>query len=584
MAMKVRPYQKQCRIALYDWFENQEGNPLVVMATGTGKSICIADFARDVQQSWPSQRIVVAVDVQELIAQNFAKFVAMWPDCSAGVYSAGLGKKQLHHKTLFVGIQSIYKYAFKIQRCDILIVDEAHMIASHSDGMWQTFIRDLKKINPNLKIIGFTATEYRLDSGLLHTGENRMFDGICYRYGIKEAIADGYMCEIIPKGMDTKFDIKGVKKTRGDYNESQLQRAVNVDEITSSAVKEILSYGEKRKSGLIFASGVEHAQAIAEEIRDHGETCEVITGDKKITPDTERTRILNDFINLRVKYVTNNSVLTKGFDHPRLDLIAAMRPTQSPVLWLQMLGRGTRPIYNLDVLTVDTAECRIEAIAAGEKPNCLLLDFAGNTRRFGAMDEIKFKDKGESDGLGVPPMKDCPACATIVFAGVRTCPYCGHIFPEPELKIEAKASNQAVLSTQVVREEKIIQRVQYAHHKGKEGKPDSLRVDYYMSQLEKISEWVFVSHTGYPREKAIRWWKQRHEFGLEPSKDVMTCLDYVKDLKQPTRIWVVPEGKFWRVVNYDFAPLPDQPQQSAEAGAQPLQDNQSELHDHEIPF
>lgn len=596
--MKLRPYQHNCRIAIYDWFQKNEGNPLVVMATGTGKSVCIADLARDIQMAWPDQRIVVAVDVQELIAQNYKKFVQIWPDCSAGIYSAGLGKKQLSHKTLFVGIQSIWKSAFKIQRCDILIVDEAHMISVHNAGMWQTFIKELKVINPELKVIGFTATEYRMDSGLLHTGEGRMFDGICFRYDIGDAINDGYLCEVVPKNMATKIDLKGVRKSGGDFNAAQLQRAVNVDVITASAVTEILEYGKARKSGLIFSSGVEHAEAIAAEIRNHGEICEVITSE---TPDGERRAILSDFTAMRTKYVANNSVLTKGFDHPHLDLIACLRPTQSPVLWLQMLGRGTRPIYNRDVLTVDTREMRLESIAAGTKPNCLVLDFGGNTRRFGPIDKIKFADKGPSDGMGVPPMKDCPACQSLVFAGCMTCPapvdegaagavknkygqlICGHEFPAPELKFEAVADESAILSTQVEREEKRVMRVEYHRH-SKPGKKESLRVDYYITQFNKISEWVCVGHDGYARERAVHWWTQRHELGLEPSTSVETCVSLAKALRVPSRIWIVPDGGFWRITNYDFAPAGDQPQQSEQAVQLLPQPGSIVLCDDEIPF
>lgn len=571
--MKLRPYQRNCRIAIYEWFEEQTGNPLVVMATGTGKSVCIADFIRDVQMAWPNQRIVVAVDVQELIAQNYAKLVTMWPDCSAGIYSAGLGKKQVHHKTIFCGIQSIYKHAYKIQKCDILIVDEAHMISSHSDGMWQTFIKELKEINPDIKIIGFTATEYRMDTGLLHTGAERMFDGICYRYGIKQAIEDGYLCEIVPKSMATKLDVSKVKKSRNDYNEKQLQAAVNVDEITKAAVAEILDYAETRKSVLIFSSGVDHAVAIMNEIQCHGHDCRVVTSD---TPDGERARILSDFVSMRCKFVVNNAVLTKGFDAPHIDIIACLRPTKSPVLWLQMLGRGTRPIYAPGVMTEDTAEQRRDAIAASTKPNCLLLDFAGNTKNFGPMDAIEFKDKGESDGMGVPPMKECPECRTIIFAGYRVCPapgkkpdpkqdpkqpirlICGFEFPEPELKIEAEAANDAVLSTQVIMTEHLIKEVRYSKHPAKPGKPPTLRIDYFVTALEKYSEWHCPEHTGYPREKCVRFWKLRNEFNLEPPRTVDACLDLTTTLKKPTRIWTVPEGKFTRIVKYDFNPVSDE--------------------------
>ena len=603
--MKLRPYQDLCRNAIYQWFEVENGNPLVIMATGTGKSVCIADFIKDVQQAWPDQRIVVAVDVKELIAQNFQKLMQMWPDASAGVYSAGLGKRNLHQKTLFVGIQSVYDKAFKIQRCDILIVDEAHMISEKESGMWQQFITELRKINPHMKIIGFTATEYRMDSGLLHTGDKRMFDGICYRYSIKEAIDDGYLCEIVPKGMATKVDLAGVKKRGGDYIESEQGKRWNVDEITRSAVDEILEYAATRRSVMVFSSGVDHAYAIAEELKARGETVGVVTGE---TPDGERDQMLSDFKTMRIKYIVNNAVLTKGFDAPNVDLIAVLRKTLSPVLWLQILGRGTRVIYTPD-MPLETAEERLLAIAASVKPNCLLLDFGGNTRHFGAIDQIKFKDKGET-GDGVPPMKDCPECGTIIFAGCRTCPapvlgepkpfntrndigvlICGHKFPEPEIKIEAKASNAAVISHQATREEKVVREVRYELNQGKAGKRDTLKVTYYMSAIEKYSEWVCLEHPmeSYPRQKAALWWRQRFDYDRWPElqtvpKTIDEALGMVGGLKQPSKIWVKPQKenpKYFEVCGHDFTP-PAADQQFQPEAAPLHQDNQSELSDDDI--
>lgn len=562
----LRAYQNNCRIALYEWFETNDGNPLVVMATGTGKSVCIADFVRDVQQAWPDQRIICAVDVKELIAQNFQKLIQMWPDASAGIYSAGLHKRNLHQKTLFVGIQSVYNKAYKIQRCDILIVDEAHMISEKGDGMWQQFIKDMRQINPHMKIVGFTATEYRMDSGLLHTGDKRMFDGICYRYGIKEAIEDGYLVEIVPKNMATKVDMTGVKKRAGDYIESEQGKRWNIDEVTKAAVDEILAYAVHRRSVMVFSSGVEHAHAICEELISRGETAAVVTGD---TPDGERDQMLIDFKAMRIKYIVNNAVLTKGFDAPYVDLIAVLRKTLSPVLWLQITGRGTRSAIDLN--SYNSAEERLLAIASSVKPNCLLLDFGGNTRHFGPLDQIKFKDKGEA-GDGVPPMKDCPQCDTLIMAGCRTCPavnmdgtICGFVFPEPERKIESVASSDAVLSSQVVKEEKIIKEVKYERNLGRQGKIDTLKVTYYVSGLEKYSEWVCIEHPmeSFPRQKAAQWWRQRFDYERFPElqlvpKTIDEAMGMVAGLKEPSKIWVQPQKlnpKFFEVCGHDFTPI-----------------------------
>lgn len=337
--MKLRYYQRECIDAIYDWFGKMPYDPLLVCAMGTGKSVIIAQFIKEVVEKYPNQRIICAIDTKELVEQNYLKLCELWTFAPAGIYSAGLKKKQAGAQILFGGIQSMYKKAFEIGRADLLIVDECHMISLKNDAMWQQFINDLKKINPKMRIIGFTATPYRLDSGLLHTGDGAMFGGIAYEYGIKEGIADKYLSEIVPKSMVTKLSTEGVKKSGGEYIESQLQKAVDKDEITHEAVKEVVEYGANRKAWLVFSSGVQHAYHIRDEIRGYGITCEVVEGN---TPDAERDRIIKDYKKGLIKCLVNNAVLTKGFDAPHIDLIAAMRPTESPVLWLQMVGRMLR--------------------------------------------------------------------------------------------------------------------------------------------------------------------------------------------------------------------------------------------------
>lgn len=550
------PYQQLAVNAVWRFFEHTVNkNPLVILPTGTGKSVVIADLCRSMIGHYPSTRIIVATHVKELVAQNFSKFVAMLPDASAGIYSAGLGKKQVHRAVTFAGIQSVYSKAYDFQHIDILMVDEAHMIPRDAKTMWQRFITDLKTINPDLKIIGFTATAYRLDSGMLHAGDEALFDDICFEYPILSAIKDGYVCEIIPKSMATKLNVDGVKKTKGDFVESQLQKAVNVDAVTKAAVQEILEYGQNRRAWLVFGSGVEHATAIMDEMRANGIDAAIVTGE---TPDGERDAILRDFKAGKLRCVVNNSVLTTGFDAPNIDLIAAMRPTQSPVLWIQMLGRGMRPVANVYALH-DKRE-RLDAIAASMKPNCLLLDFAGNTKRHGPLDKIRFKD--HEKGEGSAPIKECPQCLTIVFAGVRICPDCGFPFPEPELKIEDTSGSAPVLSTQTIIEEYQVTSVAYwlhekAKHKDEENKkPPTLRVDYYCGYQHKYSEWVCIQHVGFARQKAEKWWRARCTAPMPAT--VEEAVYVARKFPNPTAIRVRKGGKFDEVVAVIFPDTAEQ--------------------------
>ncbi|MFZ1415080.1 MAG: DEAD/DEAH box helicase family protein, partial [Defluviicoccus sp.] len=156
--IELRPYQSGAISAIYQYFEANAGNPLIVLPTASGKSVVLASFTARAIADWPDTRILIVTHVKELIAQNYAEMIRLWPDAPAGIYSAGLNKRDLHAQILFAGIQSIHKRAYDIQRCDLALIDECHLCPRTSDTMYRRFLGDLTTINPHLKVIGFTAT------------------------------------------------------------------------------------------------------------------------------------------------------------------------------------------------------------------------------------------------------------------------------------------------------------------------------------------------------------------------------------------------------------------------------------------
>jgi DNA repair protein RadD len=509
--MKLRPYQNRAVGSIEPWLEENDGNGLVVMATGTGKSITMGSFIKSVCTKYDGLRVLCVTHVADLVQGNHDELKRIWPGADAGIYSSKLKRRDRKNQVLFGMLQSIYKKAFKIQRCDILIVDEAHTISRKGASMWGQFIKDMKVINPDMRIIGFTATDYRLDSGNLIGGEDAMFHGVIYEYGLLEAINEGYLCEIIPKGMTTKIDLSGVSKRGGEFVAGELERAVDVDYITQSAVKELIEYGHDRKTWMIFCSGVGHCHHVAEEIRKHGIECEVVVGN---TPQQEREDIYRRLKDGTLRAVCSVAVMTTGTNIPNIDLIGGLRPTGSAGLLVQMAGRGTR-------------------LSPGKK-NCLYLDWAGNIAMHGPLDKIRGKDKNKKDGDGIPPMKTCPECASVVFAGKMICPDCEYIFPPPEPKINAVSDNLAVLSTQKIYEWYDVSDINYSLN-AKEGKTPTMRVDYYIDYYNRISEWICFEHQGYAHDKAIKWWRQRSERPLPLT--VKEALQYTHELPKTTRLY-----------------------------------------------
>ncbi|QPC43470.1 DEAD/DEAH box helicase family protein [Kaustia mangrovi] len=519
--LKLRDYQRASIDALYDYWSREPGSPLIVLPTGGGKSLVIASLVKELLADYPDMRILNVTHVKELLVQNYQELLGIWEFAPAGLFSAGLGRRDAHAQILFGGIQTIASKAALIGHVDLVLIDEAHLTPRKAETQYGKLLDGLRKTNPDLKLVGLTATPYRLGEGRLDEGEGALFDTICYEKPVGEMIGEGYLCRPISKAMETGYDLTGVGKVGGDYNQTRLQAAIDRSDVTARAVAEVMAYGEDRRAWLLFCSGVEHAYHVRDELRGRGIPTETVAGE---TPAEERARILADFKAGRIRAVTNNSVLTTGFNHPGIDLLAMMRPTLSTSLYVQMVGRGLRN--------------------APGKDTCLVLDFAGNVRKHGPIDAVEPKPAGKGDGEA--PVKLCPECDSLVHASARVCDDCGYEFPrETEEKIKAKADDAPILSTgdPVWRD---VQKRRLHFHEKLGGTP-SVRVEY-TSGMTVYKSWVCPGHTGFAKTKADRWWA-KHGGGRPFPKDAGEFLDRAGELLTTEAISVKPSGRYMEVVD-----------------------------------
>lgn len=524
-----RPYQEEAVQSIFDHFSAHTSDPLVVLPTACGKSLVIAEFIRRATTLYPGTRIIVATHVKELVAQNHAEFANLCPEIPSGLYSAGLKRRDTGYQVLFCGIQSVFRRALELGACDILLIDEAHLVPKKGEGMWRTFIQNLRIPNPLMKIVGLSATPFRLDTGMLHKGEGRIFEDICYDYPLLEAIENKYVSEVIPKNMDTKYDVSNVPKRGGEYVAGELERVYDVDEKTKAAVDEIIELGKDRKSWLIFAAGNKHAKHLHEELILRGISSELVLQD---TPSKQRDEAVRKIKTGEIRCLVNNLVFTTGFNAPNIDMIACFRSTQSAGLWVQIVGRGFR-------------------LAEG-KENCLVLDFARNADRHGPLDQIKGHSKRKGEG-GDAPIKNCPECHAVCFASARECPDCGYSFPPPELDISTKASTSAILSTQLKPEWHEVLSVAHSRHV-KNGNA-SMKVEY-ITLGGKFYEFICFEHGGYAKEMAARWHRKKLPDVPCPHKvEDALMLPY----PAPSRIAVRKDGKYWRVVEHSYEEAALQP-------------------------
>lgn len=525
MSMTPRDYQDYAVNSVIDYFmQGNTGNPVIAMPTGTGKSLVIAEFIRRACERWPGQRMIMLTHVKELIEQNFDKMVKQWPTVPGGVYSAGIGRKELRPIT-FAGIQSIYKVAHHCGHVDLLLVDECHLIPKNSNTMYRKFIEFLKKVNPHLKVIGLTATPYRVGMGMI-TDEDGLFDDICCDMTSLEAFNwffdQGYLARLVPNRTNTTIDVSKVGTQQGDFKQGELQRVTDQEEITYAAVCEMIDIArqQNRKHWLIFGTGIDHVNNIVTELQNQGISATCVHSKMSTA---ERDANIKAFLDGEVTALVNNGVLTTGFDAPFIDLIGMLRATKSPGLWVQMLGRGTRPYY-AQGFDLSTQQGRLDAIAYSEKPDCLVLDFAGNTKRLGPInDPVLPKKKGK--GGGEAPVRECDNCPMIFHASLRVCPQCGTEYP-PEIKFRAKASDDELIAKKKKDDSPEVgvfkvDMLTYKLRNGRVGKPGHIEVTYQCG-FRRFKQPLCLEHENFALKKARDWW--RKATGNDDGEDIPTTL------------------------------------------------------------
>lgn len=564
--VELRDYQSSAKAALYDYLRQKDGNPCVVIPTAGGKSICIASVAADAVNLWHG-RVLILAHVKELVDQNSKELKGLCPDLSVGVYSAGLDRRDTKEPVVVAGIQSIYNKIDLFEPFDLVMVDEVHMVPPDGEGRYQTFLNAAKAKNPNIRMVGWTATPFRTQGGIICRPEN-LFNEVCYEANVKDLIDAGWLSKITAKAGTANADLEHLHIRAGEFVAEEVEKAMGEDRLVASACREIVEKTKDRKACLIFCTSVEHCNKVAKLIAAYsGEECAVVTGD---TPSEKRDEIIRRLKGEEIevdlfggklpplKYCCNVSVMTTGTNIRRLDTIALLRPTASAGLFIQMVGRGFR-------LSPETG-----------KMECLVLDYGKNVERFGPIDAIRVGERGAGNGERGPLVKMCPQCRTLVPLSVMLCKECGFEFPRSERERrthEAHADNAAILSGEVTVETHDVTDTLFqvwTKRDAPEGAPQTVRVTYrceaapgalYDAYSCNFSEWVCPEHNGYARAKFEKWWTARaaSDFPM-PDKAADVCeADFMGMLRTVKRITVrrVAGKQYPEIVGYEFGDFPE---------------------------
>lgn len=538
--MELRPYQREAVDAVWRHIASSDTNPAVVLPTGSGKTHVIAELCRDAVQKW-NGRVVVLAHVKELLEQAAGKLRAVAPDLPTGVFSAGLGRRDVGYAVTIAGIQSVYQRAHDLGPLDLVIVDEAHLVPPEGEGMYRRFLTDARDLCDHQRVVGLTATPYRMKTGVIcGPAPEHVLNEVCFEAGVRELIVSGYLCPLRSRAGKAVADTSGLHVRGGEFVAGEVESLMNSDDLVGTACAEIVAATAERRAVLIFCSGVAHGEHVARILRErHGAECGFVEGG---TPTRERDELIARFKAGDLKYLANVNVLTTGFDAPNVDCVAMLRPTLSPGLYYQMVGRGFRP--------------------HPEKTDCLVLDFGGNVLRHGPVDAIRLADR--SGAPGEAPAKQCPECDALIHAAYATCPECGHKFPPRQVKHAAVACEADIVSGAdgtTRSEERVVEVGYHVHFKrDNPGAIPTMRVEYRCGFNRWLREWICIEHpTGsFAQRKAAEWWRRRSSEAVPTTVEEAVDLARAGALAQPLRITIErkPGDQWDRVVGHELGPKP----------------------------
>ncbi len=528
MTLIQRPYQAEALEALYKHICEKKSNPCLVIPTGGGKSAMIAWAIKKWKEECPWFRCCILQHRKELLEQNVNEIKTIYPECDVGIYSAVLQCRDMDNSILFASIDSIYNRSGEFPPWDVIFVDEAHRIPFSGEGRYRTFIRGSKKFNPDLRVIGWTATPFRMAGGQICHSDH-ILNEVCYEAKITDLINDGYLSKLRSKIGEAQPELKGVKRNHyGDYILKSLAKATNRDALVARAVAEVVRIieAENRRSVVVFTVDIEHCQKVSYELRRHGINAPFVTSKTRFD---ERNNISIAFRAGQLRAICNVNVYTEGFNVPNIDCIVLLRPTLSPGLFSQMVGRGLRILET--------------------KPDCLILDFAGCIEEHGPVDLLS----GERVVSAT-----CGNCRELFSRAIRRCPACGWEIPKLEieqLEIEErhrrlhgdKASKRSILSS--MPETYKVDEVTLRRHR-KKGNPDSIAVQY-RSGIATFKEWVCLDHDGFARKKALEWCGKR---GIDCIcvSEVLQDMFVTQLIQEWTRtITVIKKGQWFEVIDWN---------------------------------
>ena len=410
--MTLRPYQQEALEAVLAAFRDQQ-NVLLQAATGAGKTIIFSELIRLFRQKWPSINILILAHREQLVRQAYDKLIKVWPEGidQVGIACHSVASKSDLDKPVIIGsVQTVARQLNDMHEVKLMIIDEVHRMPpltaeGKEPNQYEQVIERLRMFYPKMRLLGVTATPYRLGWGYIYgnmkTGdpERNWFPNLTYAIGIDTLQEQGFLCPLQGWGTNKKLDLSGVLMSNsGDYREDELSKFMSAEIHIGSAVKAVQIHAQDRKHIVVFAVTIEHAGLLLEAFQLAGYKAGITHSNLN---KEDNARAMSAFENGELQVLVNVGKLTEGWDCPATDCVVLCRPTKSTALYVQMVGRGLR-------------------LADGKK-DCLLLDLAGCWQEHGDPVKPKVSSKPARN------YRVCPECETLNPLTAERCVECGAI-------------------------------------------------------------------------------------------------------------------------------------------------------------
>jgi len=567
---KLRPYQQEAVDATLAHFRKRRSPAVIVLPTGAGKSLVIAELARIARG-----RVLVLAHVKELVEQNYQKFLSY--GLEAGIYSAGLQRKDSSHKVIFGGIQSVARAEPDFfANFSLLVIDECHRVSLEDETQYQQVIEKLRIGNNDLCIVGMTATPFRLDTGWIYqyhyqghlrSAEPRLFRKCIFELTLRSMIADGYLTP--PVQIDApvaSYDFSSLQLKPGSttFQLSDIE-AILKDQrrVTPIIIQNIVSLSKDRKGVVIFTSSVRHAKEIMTYLPEGSSS--LVIGD---TPGEERDQIVKRFKNQEIKFLVNVSVLTTGFDAPHTDLIAILRPTESVSLYQQIVGRGLRLFEGKedclildytgvphDIFKAEISDRKPTAESVPVKVSCPCCnhvnDFWGITDRSGeVVEHFGRKCQGAIEGLDSDEIipcgfryryKNCENCGGENDISARVCANCFHVLVDDDVKLQQA---MALKDAHVMRPDSMI----FEKKIDKAGR-ERLEIRYYDLDSQYLSEIFFFNSESDAKVFHYNFARMHNKLPEKPLliQSIEQAIDLKDKFRVPMFVIARKQKEYWRI-------------------------------------